>query len=412
MPTRLLTALASASVAREGRKLLGAAPAVTDSFLRPHGDRPQTLYLHIPFCLNPCPFCAFHRYTHSEPITRSYFEVLAEEVDLYLERGFRFGEFYLGGGTPTILPDELARLLRRISRTNGSALISLETYPLDLTVENVALLVDLGVNRLSVGAQSFEDRLLRAMGRSTLTGAQVADRLELVRGRFETLQVDLLYNHPLQTESGLRRDLGKILDLEVEQVTFNPLMPPLVRGGENGAPLELDGRKGDYFYDIIIEELTAAGYRPSTVWCFSKRPGLIDEYIARSTEYLAAGCGATGFHRGTFYANSFSLERYSKLIGAGRLPVALAREFQTAEAESYHLLTTLFGMGTDREGLYRLLSKPALRTRFFLGLARLFGLTRDGFRLTRRGMPVVSRMMREFFGVMTALRERCIAEGI
>jgi coproporphyrinogen III oxidase-like Fe-S oxidoreductase len=131
----------------------------------PDPDKQYLLYLHIPFCVVLCPFCSFHRVEFREDKATQYFQALQEEIRQVSEMGYKFGEVYVGGGTPTVLPDLLAETLELISSLHPVTSVSVETNPHDLDEKNTVRLKQAGVNRLSVGVQSFDDRLLREMNR-------------------------------------------------------------------------------------------------------------------------------------------------------------------------------------------------------------------------------------------------------
>ncbi len=123
------------------------------------------LYIHIPFCEELCPYCSFNRFKLDIPLAKRYFHALSQEIAMYRERGFRFDAIYVGGGTPTVLPDEMAKVLLQTRDWFGVTRISLETNPNHLTNDIMTVMKQAGVNRLSVGVQSFDDALLRKMER-------------------------------------------------------------------------------------------------------------------------------------------------------------------------------------------------------------------------------------------------------
>jgi len=410
-----LSRLAGGLVRLEGRKFSSLKRCQDDYFLTPSKGE-SALYIHIPFCRQPCPYCSFHRYQFREDIARRYFRNLRTEIDLYLDRGFHFAHIYLGGGTPTVMMDELVSLLSHLKSRLGGPVISLETNPSDITPENIALLKELGVGRLSVGVQSFNDRLLKAMGRTSHTGVEAQEKVRLAQGNFETLNIDILYNLPDQRPEVLRSDIVMVRELEVDQVTFYPLMPPLNRGEPLPPSLKPDNRREGLFYKMILEEMYDGGYRPSTAWCFSRGRRMIDEYIVDYGDYIAVGCGAVGFFGGVLYANTFSLDRYSQMLESGGLPVALFRGLSRSEASRYRLLTTLFGMGIRGDGFRRRFGdSPSNGIQSLVALLQFMGVVEgDGeeLRVTGEGMMVVSRMMREFFSALNRLREYCLRYGI
>src|SRR5581483_6674106 len=135
------------------------------------------LYIHVPFCETLCPFCSFHRVQHHHAPAERYFHSLREEIRLYHASGFRFHGVDICGGTPTAEPQELIETILLTRQLFDVHEISVETNPRDLRPEIVDPLCDAGVTRLSVGVQSFDDRLLKEMGRydSYGSGSEAAD---------------------------------------------------------------------------------------------------------------------------------------------------------------------------------------------------------------------------------------------
>ena len=121
-----------------------------DSIL-PKPGKEYLLYVHIPFCEELCPYCSFNRFPLDRDLAREYFEAVSQEALLYANRGFDFQAVYVGGGTPTVLPEEVGRLLDLLRNTFSIREISLETNPNHLTDNIVKILQQGGVNRLSVG---------------------------------------------------------------------------------------------------------------------------------------------------------------------------------------------------------------------------------------------------------------------
>jgi hypothetical protein len=147
---------------------------------------PCQLYVHVPFCEVLCPFCSFHRVRYNESKTARYFKALRREIQLYHAAGFRFRDVYVGGGTPTVHPDELLETLGLIRSLSPVRTVSIETNPNHLEPDVLARYRDAGVTRFSVGVQSFDDGLLAGMDRLEKygNGVQIRDRLAAVRGIF------------------------------------------------------------------------------------------------------------------------------------------------------------------------------------------------------------------------------------
>ena len=169
---------------QEGKKFL----RLSDKFPEPAVPEDKagrndwaSLYIHIPFCRTLCPFCCFNRYLFREDLARRYFRDLRKELDIYTESGFRFKDFYFGGGTPTVLMDELTDFVGHLRSQFEVRRVSLETTPRELTPDTLKRLQDIGVNRLSVGVQSFDNTLLKAMGRTLFKAEDSIEKLKLAQ---------------------------------------------------------------------------------------------------------------------------------------------------------------------------------------------------------------------------------------
>ena len=187
---------------------------------------PCQLYVHVPFCEVLCPFCSFHRVRFDAAKTGRYFAALRREIQLYHERGFRFSDVYIGGGTPTVDADELIATLELLRSLSPLRAVSIETNPNHLDPVDLQRYRDAGVTRLSVGVQSFDDGLLAGMDRLDKygSGALIRERLAAVQGVFPTLNVDMIFNLPGQTLAMLETDLDILQSLQSDQVSFYPLM--------------------------------------------------------------------------------------------------------------------------------------------------------------------------------------------
>jgi len=400
---------------REGRKFLKLNPDIDDSILAGTRETGEiSLYIHIPFCRTLCPFCCFNRYLFREDKARRYFGQLKHELDLYIKKGFTFSDFYFGGGTPTILMDELESFIDYLKSNFNVKRISLETTPREVTRENVSRLKAAGINRLSIGVQSFDDDIVKAMGRPFGPSEEMKQRALLAQGEFDTVNVDFVFNFPGQTIDQFKADVKAFKELKIDQATFYPLMAsPHKKSALERRFNRVDISEEKRFYDVILNELYADDYTASTVWCFSRGERMIDEYIIDFDDYIGIGAGSVSIVGGNFYVNTFSLDRYGELISQDKLPVVGWRKLTEKENQRYYLLTKLFGMELDSNKFHQRfgagIEKKLSAELLFL---KLFGLAEgeDKIRVTRKGMYPVSVMMREFFTSLNNLREIYIEE--
>ncbi len=415
----MIPELVSFVTRREGHKFRHLSPTIDESIINAAGlggGVGISLYVHIPFCRSLCPFCCFNRYLFKEDLARRYFIDLKKELEFYIQRGFNFSSIYFGGGTPTVLMDELTAFIDRLRAQFNIREISLETTPGELTEQNTELLKKAGINRLSIGVQSFNEQTLRTMGRVNGPADEVKRRLRMAEGQFDTLNVDFVFNFPGQTVEQFAADVGAFKELGIDQATFYPLMAsPHKKDALERRFNTVNNSREKRFYDVILRQLYHGGYTASTVWCFSRGERMIDEYIIDSDDYIGIGSGSVSIVHGDFYANSFSLDRYHELVSAGNLPIIGWRRLSDKETQRYYLLTKLFGMELDAEKFYRRFGAD-MQHKLWLELAFLktFGLVsgNDRLRVTEKGMYPVSIMMRDFFASLNALREHCIEHQI
>ena len=378
----------------------------------PGEPRPRLLYLHIPFCEKLCPYCSFNRVPFEEALCRAYFRALRREIGLYRERGYDFGGVYIGGGTPTVLIDELAETIAKARSTFSIRELSCETNPNHLTEERLTILQQAGVDRLSVGVQSFDDHLLRKMDRYEKygSGEEIAGRLRQTLGRFRTLNADMIFNFPTQTEAMIEKDLETLLAIGIDQVTWYPLMVSDSTRRQVTQAFGPAGRGQEARLYRRIAGRLVPPYRFSSAWCFSRKEAMIDEYVVDYGEYAGLGSGSIGYLNGVCYANTFSIEAYIARVQRGELPLAAARVFSLRDRIRYDFLMELFGTRLDLVALERKYGAALWRLWPDLWAFRLIGaVTRKGGHLvlTDRGRYIWVLLMREFFTAVNNFRDYC-----
>ena len=392
------------------------------------GGHKYMLYAHVPFCESLCPYCSFNRYPFHEEKARSYFECLRKEMGMLSKLGYDFDSMYIGGGTPTILPDELASVIKLAKDLFSVKDVSTETNPNHLDQEHLDPLAGL-VDRMSVGVQSFDDDLLRRMqryhkygsGRETAEGiARVSDS-----GIFNTLNVDMIFNFPGQTREMLKRDLNTIRSCGCSQATFYPLMAaPSVQEEIKKTLGKVDYKKEQEFYELICHGLTGAkgsDFDFGSVWTFNRKNDsesspLIDEYVVDHEEYPAIGAGSMSFLNRRYYVNAFSLEGYESRIRSGKMGIWGRVRFNKRDHMRYRLLMQLFGMRLDkkrwREDFGCSVERGLPAEYFFLKTNGAFERDNDEeLTLSKKGRYLVLVMMREFFIGVNTVRDKARQSG-
>ena len=378
---------------------------------KPNKDRLYLLYIHIPFCEQLCPYCSFVKVEFEHSLASRYFDALEKEIEIYHKLGYRFDSIYIGGGTPTIMPDRLARMIEFVTNTWQIKQISVETNPNHLTPEILRVLANFGVNRLSVGVQSFNDGILRSVQRLEKygSGEEIKDKLCRVNGTFDTLNVDMIFNFPNQTDRMLAREVEDLKEIKVDQITYYPLMV----SNESRKELrkscgEVDYRQEKQLYKLIVGEL-ADTYDQQSVWCFSRKNGAIDEYIIDHDEYVGLGPGSWGYINGAMYSNTFSIHKYMSMLEQNKHPVVAHRGFSPRERMHYDLLLNLLDGNMNLSHM-----KKKYGGGFWLGLGgellfllaiRVITLRGNTIRLTSRGRYYCLMLMRNFFSLVADHRD-------
>ena len=314
------------------------------------------LYAHVPFCERLCTYCSFNRFLYKEDRAREYFGHLRDEMRLVADLGYDFASLYVGGGTPTILLDELAEtidLAKRALPRHPRGLGRDEPQPPRPT--NSSRCSTGRVQRLSCGVQSFDDRLLRQMDRYGKygTGEEVFERLAAMAGQVPLVQRrhDLQLPEPDRGESCCATS-SCVKATGANQTTFYPLMASPLRRRELAETVgDIDFEREARYYRLVADAL-APEFEPASAWTFSRdSDAMIDEYIVDFPEYVGVGSGALSFLDGTIYGNTFSLGEYGdadRRTARWRSSSAASR-YGFWRQMRYRFVTDMFGLRLDKK---------------------------------------------------------------
>ncbi|MGA7562457.1 MAG: radical SAM family heme chaperone HemW [Desulfobaccales bacterium] len=315
------------------------------------------LYIHVPFCRTKCPYCDFYSITAPDQIP-AFLKALEQEARLYRGQFAAFDTLYLGGGTPSLLSGaEIAALVQGVRRHFSFASVtefSLEANPDDVTREKLLLWRDLGVNRLSLGAQSFNEAELAFLKRRHTAG-QTLEAISLIQAAgFENLGLDLIYGLPGQTPDAWRRTLEQALasapeHLSCYQLTLAP-GSPLSRRAAAGQFALPDEESQRALFLLTCEVLTGRGYLQYEVANFARGESYRCRHNLKYWQrqpYLGLGPAAHSFENSRRWWNHRGLAAYVAALAAGRAPLS-GRE--TLTPEQVRLETLCLGFRT-REGV-------------------------------------------------------------
>ncbi len=314
----------------------------------PSGDPPLGLYLHLPFCRKRCKFCYFRVYVDKNAAqVKRYLACLAREVELYgdqpaiRDRPPRF--VYFGGGTPSyVAVKHLRELICRVRAAlpwDQVEEVTFECEPGTLSESKVAAYREIGVTRLSLGVESWNDDLLRDNGRAHLT-FEVERCLPWIREQqFDQLNVDLIAGMVGETWESWRTTVERTIDVDPDSVTiyqmelpFNTVYSQGVLAGEHASPVA-DWETKRAWNDHAIERLGAAGYEISSAYTMVKSGGRFAyrDSLWHGADMLGTGIASFGHLQGMHYQNVSGWKPYLDKLEAGELP--LGRAFRTSDRE-------------------------------------------------------------------------------
>jgi oxygen-independent coproporphyrinogen III oxidase len=325
---------------------------------------PQAAYVHVPFCAHHCNYCDFAIAVGQEHEIELYLDALAAELAL-LGTPQPVRTLFVGGGTPTHLaPGQLGRLLGLLRRwfvLQEGGEFSIEANPGTLGADKIAVLADHGVNRVSLGAQSFQPHLLQRLERDH-DPADVPRAVERIRQRIASVSLDLIFGVPGQTVAEWRDDLERTLALRPDHVSTYGLTyekgTPLWKQRQSGQVTALPEQSELDLYRIGIETLEAAGFEHYEISNFARQatePGGMptrsrhNQVYWANEAYFGAGMGAARYVMGGRELNTRDLKNYLRRTLSGESPTWQSEELDPWERARETMAVQLRRMeGIDR----------------------------------------------------------------
>ena len=276
----------------------------------------KSVYIHIPFCKTICSYCDFCKMHYDPKWTNDYLDMLTKEIRNYY-KGEVIDTIYIGGGTPSALSiDEIRRLMdiMHIFDMSIDAEVTFECNIENIDQEKLSMLYRNGVNRLSVGIQTFNNNLLKLLNRNH-TKEDVVNKINIAKEiGFKNINIDLIYAIPNETILDLENDLKEYLKLDIPHIsTYSLILEPNTKLYINNTkPIDEDI---DYeMYKLIIKTLSDNGYKHYETSNFAK-PGYESKHNLvywNNKEYYGFGLGASGYINNVRYDNTRSINSYLK----------------------------------------------------------------------------------------------------
>jgi oxygen-independent coproporphyrinogen III oxidase len=370
------------------------------------------LYLHVPFCRRLCAYCPYNRVEFDPSLYKEYERAAHQEIDLAAarlsgghagNRPLSISSLYVGGGTPTIEPEGLARLVSHITEAFGRpGNIGVELHPAAMDHDCLKLLKKIGVDMVSVGVESLTDRLLALIGRSHDAAiAEDAVRRAVAEG-FDTVSADMMFALPTQTLEELDRDLNCVLKLGVNQISTYPIFTfPYTDLGRQMKISRIRRPRGDLIRDmlaVIRNRAREHGLGRCSVWSYG-RPGRKKFTSTTRHHYLGIGPSAASMLPGRFFVNTFSIEQYAATL-PHRLPVALSMPVDRQLEMAYWLYWRIYEMSIPIQEFSQVFGRDleSVHGRLLRLLTRLGILNRENgcYHVTEKSVYWIHRLQNEY----------------
>lgn len=389
-----------------------------------HPPNPQTplgLYLHIPFCRKRCHFCYFRVYTDKNAAAiHGYIQAAAKELELYRRQpciGNRQVDFvYFGGGTPSYLSvDQLTQLtstMKRVLPWDAAREVTFECEPGTLTPHKLKAIREIGVTRLSLGIENFDDHILEINGRAHRS-REIERAYNCARElEFPQINVDLIAGMVEETETNWKRCIEKTLELSPDSVTIYQMEIPynttiykeMRAQGKLAAPVA-DWETKRRWVQEAFESLEASGYTVGSAYTAvkdkSKTRFIYRDQLWAGADLLALGVASFGHIGGTHYQNQHDFEPYMNDLRDGRLPACRALT-PNADERLIRELVLQLKLGSISRRYFNEKFKTDILNRFAEPLQQIqewgfLSVEGDKIQLNRVGLLQVDRLLHEFF---------------
>lgn len=292
------------------------------------------LYIHIPFCMNKCFYCDFATMPYQDKRIPEYFDLLEKEIYMYrdLAKDFEIDSIYIGGGTPTYVDskyiERIFKVIYSLFNIKDDIEITIEGNPKTIDEDKIKTYKKIGINRISLGVQSFNDNLVKDLGRDH-TKEDVIKDIDLLRKYdFKNMNLDLIFSLPNQNFEDIKNDIEYLKLLNPEHISWYSLIieenTKFNRLYKEGLikPMEDDLEREIYLY--IIKELEKIGLYHYEISNFSKEnhQSYHNKKYWNCDNYLGIGLSAAGYINDTRYANYSNWKKYRNEIIENKLPIS------------------------------------------------------------------------------------------
>lgn len=303
----------------------------------------DAIYIHIPFCVKKCNYCDFLSVENNKNLMEKYVEALVKEIRLYPK--YIYDSVYFGGGTPSLLTKEQIEKILNELRIKENGEVTLEVNPKTVDKDKMKELRSIGINRLSIGIQSFDNKKLKELGRIHSVEEGIETYKNARKAGFNNISLDLMFSLPGESLEDVKENMKKLILLNPEHFSIYSLI------WEEGTKFYEKLKKGDYketdnfleanMYEYIIEFANKNSYNHYEISNFCKK-GYKSRHNTKyweNKEYVGVGLGASGFVEGIRYKNQVKFNSYYDSILIGEKPLMEVEKINKKSMEEYrHIL--------------------------------------------------------------------------
>ncbi|OUJ18579.1 Coproporphyrinogen III oxidase [Methanonatronarchaeum thermophilum] len=367
--------------------------------------------VRIPFCSNQCDYCLYGDSRVNPETLDSFIDSVIKEIDLYMEGlgNPEINTLYFIAGTPTQIPEKLGEIIKYLEEEYGfSGEVLTEAHPNDLDNESLKYLNEIGIDKLKIGVQSFENHVLEHIGRDHDRDIAVEAVEKTLEHDFNHVNIDLMFGLPSQTVDDMVNTLETAIELDIPSVTTFPLMLlprsqlySKVSTGEEEIP-----ENETELYKAIRDKLTDNGYEMITIWSFSKQPEEYRGEYMHSNDFIGIGPGNWSYLNNSFYLNTSNLKDYNKATAEG-LPISVGTQFDGKDQRKLWFIRNLYFTEITEEKYQETFGKPMEKDIKelieLLHTLELIQPTNNGYKLTEQGLDLASKSTKKI--VMTLLNK-------
>lgn len=313
--------------------------------------QPIGLYIHIPFCEKKCNYCDFLTFVHREDAIEDYVKYLKKEIEMYEGKNITLDTIYIGGGTPSYLEaskmKEIINSVKTVFEIDEDVEFTIEMNPESVTEEKINTYLECGINRFSMGVQSFNNEVLGIMGRIH-NRTTVFRKLKLMRELgCKNISIDLMLANPKQSIDVLREDLEIATKLDIDHISYYSLILKEntyfdIWYSQGGIEL-FDPEEERQMYHEVVDTLVANGFEHYEISSFAKdgKTGKHNQKYWNLKDYLGVGMGAASNIGLKRFVNYRDFEKYFEAIDRGKKPIEEEENLSIETREKEYLMLNL-----------------------------------------------------------------------